>query len=897
MVAAPTGDLYFPRGPVTEEGFQSSEEGSDLHSPIFEDPYPPVVRYHLGHQISLPDVHASSLVPPYDARYPIHDINVQIPDQHLIGPLQVPSPPSLHIHQQPHPPHSDYGLHHHGLLDLTPHQSGRHDLSTLSPPDNFSYNLPQTRLPEPQLNLSHEPPHPTSTRRTQSIAPIDTKQRIVPATSAKGAAPSPSSNAAPTRPPRREASTAVIACRQCRARKIRCDSTRPVCNNCTRRNNECEYDAVPKRRGPDKRPGTRQRSCKKRPPESDHGAAQAKKRRKMGSDHEGSLISFDVKENVTGNGTKRPLPTPRFVQDDTSSAQIPQSVPLLLETSLPHRHFPPEAIYPKDEVSTLSQRCPLVYNTMDPALNHADYAHAITIHHQPVDQETRGLLPGVPSTQHSRSIWWGNLLHALSDNDDHEQALNFLRQELEFLLTFSSYWLFFFNKEALFRTLSDPHERLTIQPALIMASLALASLMKSSQIELGSAGRNRALFWRNSAQAALEVACKVEEIDYTLAEAALILAVFESSAHPEHSTQRTNDALTLMDRIIVNLSLQLGDITDPDATNFEENAVPSVIIDHYTTPKRCCCFNVPLPQEFSFAYNPPWDPHWNADEMRKEECRRICWSALTLIATHTAQCAAFHQEPLALQLADPSKFALLFPGEAYERAASHQIPGQSPKESIWALYCRSMLLWNSCIRQQDLGWSTQERATFAIEAWAETQAVQDALDMHICNSDTALMYVCREFLYNTRMTITSELRRLADVESAGAPRMFSRRHAQEWLYYQDQVAKRVKESVMRLGDTPGHLLSRRPFQVSWFSSQVAICLALWNYDRGLMQALELAKTFLIPLDALCILWPCEGQRARRDELRLQLEDACNAAGIQCPLHAEVSMPPILRRLL
>ena len=50
-----------------------------------------------------------------------------------------------------------------------------------------------------------------------------------------------------------------------RSRKIRCDSTRPVCNNCVRRSNECEYDAVPKRRGPDKRPGTRQRSCKKRP--------------------------------------------------------------------------------------------------------------------------------------------------------------------------------------------------------------------------------------------------------------------------------------------------------------------------------------------------------------------------------------------------------------------------------------------------------------------------------------------------------------------------------------------------------------------------------------------------------------------------------------------------------
>lgn len=52
-----------------------------------------------------------------------------------------------------------------------------------------------------------------------------------------------------------------------RARKIRCDSTRPECNNCLRRNNECEYDAMPKRRGPDKRPGTRQRRCKKRGPD------------------------------------------------------------------------------------------------------------------------------------------------------------------------------------------------------------------------------------------------------------------------------------------------------------------------------------------------------------------------------------------------------------------------------------------------------------------------------------------------------------------------------------------------------------------------------------------------------------------------------------------------------
>lgn len=63
-----------------------------------------------------------------------------------------------------------------------------------------------------------------------------------------------------------------------RSRKIRCDSTRPNCQNCIKRGNECVYDKVPKRRGPDKRPGTRKRSCKKR--QSDGSDPQPKKKQR-----------------------------------------------------------------------------------------------------------------------------------------------------------------------------------------------------------------------------------------------------------------------------------------------------------------------------------------------------------------------------------------------------------------------------------------------------------------------------------------------------------------------------------------------------------------------------------------------------------------------------------------
>lgn len=49
-----------------------------------------------------------------------------------------------------------------------------------------------------------------------------------------------------------------------RGRKIRCDGAKPICHNCSRRTENphvCTYDSAPKRRGPDKVPGARQRSA------------------------------------------------------------------------------------------------------------------------------------------------------------------------------------------------------------------------------------------------------------------------------------------------------------------------------------------------------------------------------------------------------------------------------------------------------------------------------------------------------------------------------------------------------------------------------------------------------------------------------------------------------------
>jgi hypothetical protein len=107
------------------------------------------------------------------------------------------------------------------------------------------------------------------------------------------------------------------------------------------------------------------------------------------------------------------------------------------------------------------------------------------------------------------------------------------------------------------------------------------------------------------------------------------------------------------------------DIDEPDVSVYNARSTPMVSYPgDYSVSDRCACIRtavssptsdaVPERYSFSFAFNPPWDPNWTIEERRKEECRRICWSALNLIANYTAQCAAFHQDPIELHLMEPA---------------------------------------------------------------------------------------------------------------------------------------------------------------------------------------------------------------------------------------------------
>jgi len=72
----------------------------------------------------------------------------------------------------------------------------------------------------------------------------------------------------------------------------------------------------------------------------------------------------------------------------------------------------------------------------------------------------------------------------------------------------------------------------------------------------------------------------------------------------------------------------------------------------------------------------------------------------------------------------------------------------SGKSTVWALYLRAMLLWNACVRRrQDGGVSDFDKRDFAMRAWIETEAIEDALQWHTCNVEKAFVYHGREILF------------------------------------------------------------------------------------------------------------------------------------------------------
>ncbi|KAH9029572.1 hypothetical protein EDB85DRAFT_2250787 [Lactarius pseudohatsudake] len=174
------------------------------------------------------------------------------------------------------------------------------------------------------------------------------------------------------------------------SRKIRCDSTRPKCQNCLKRGNDCAYDKVPKRRGPDKCPGTRKRSCKKR--QSD--GSQPKKQRRGDPFDEDTAARADCK------------------RDEISPTTLPVFVPVHHKVNKPETDPPaqassfvvgtpsfPDGYYVKSEVSPeLLLSHPFESDLRSPETPSYDDSSP-----PPADD---------PVVNYARNSWWDELLNA-----------------------------------------------------------------------------------------------------------------------------------------------------------------------------------------------------------------------------------------------------------------------------------------------------------------------------------------------------------------------------------------------------------------------------------------------------------------------------------------------------
>jgi hypothetical protein len=174
-----------------------------------------------------------------------------------------------------------------------------------------------------------------------------------------------------------------------------------------------------------------------------------------------------------------------------------------------------------------------------------------------------------------------------------------------------------------------------------------------------------------------------------------VLSFFELCAHPRHQMSRIRSALDILDSIIRLLGITHLDANDPTTSTFTRNAVPAVeasseeyfsasqsftssmsipsptqrspqqqqsAVDTTTSGSGCSCDAFSLGSQWPEARSqvpgwvttPMWNSEWSEGEIKKEECRRLCWSTLMLVSGHTSYSDAVNWRIQELFMVEPS---------------------------------------------------------------------------------------------------------------------------------------------------------------------------------------------------------------------------------------------------
>ncbi|KAI0642505.1 hypothetical protein C8Q79DRAFT_916852 [Trametes meyenii] len=711
-----------------------------------------------------------------------------------------------------------------------------------------------------------------------------------------------------------------VACMQCRGRKVRCDGAKPECFNCSRRTDlatdPCNYDAAPRRRGKDRTPGSRKLA-----------PYIPKKTRTTRS-----RLEEEARRNksVEAGPSRQPAPQPKSRGKAQTARESPGISSDLADTIL--LRSPAQAALSDPASDLLFLYPPDVMLSAEPLF--------LSVEDDRSQDEDRSTSIGAePSVHFTRETWWDALLGlyaAPSDRPDLAPVLTVdmrhrtserIAADLRFLFQASLHWVSFINIPRFFSNLFNPLTRQTMQPSLILGALGLATLFQSSDAELGAKGREKALRLVDQARGALEASINSGWIDVGLVQAAWILAFFEIQAHPKLAPYRTLGGMAMLDALIRALSLTTLDVDDPRVSVFVPHAVPIVssntpsiappppayapltsaglpnIVAHshpegqagarlgMPSPGKwqCGCeayslgYHWPIVRDLApqWAEMPMWPKDVSAGETLKEECRRLVWSSVMLTATHnTKTTAGTDWEPQHLWIKDPANYALLFPGENVTPPGTLSIA--SSKDSIWALYMRTLLLWHSCLRMRcDLSLNDTDRAQYAMSAWLEIDRIEALLNRHTCAVERGFLVQVRDILFNTRMCVSHEFQRFIPEATTGSGQLFYHAKAEQWMMHQLQVATYFSR-ILQNPKADGNDDSRRNFLMFWFMSQIIRALKLWDADHTLTIALDVARAFAPPTESLMLLWPSPYPRREYERLRARLVQTCLEAGVSPP---------------
>lgn len=320
-----------------------------------------------------------------------------------------------------------------------------------------------------------------------------------------------------------------------RNRKIRCDGAKPTCHNCTRRKNltgPCCYDPAPKRRGPDRNPGARQRLARDGNEEDTDGNRRPKARRNASSTSQRSGRDTSSASNPTTPSednlsavSSDSLHGGRFGDDNPWGALEPMQSLTVSQPSL--SQYSQNFVNGGEGVT--DQLFPADFQLV------AGFSQASFDPREPDNLgERRDYVQMVaqPSLEYSQKAWWDVLLnvYTLPDavntltpmNASRESVTSRVIKDLRFLFRASNYWFSFFHVPRFFQKFLDPKKRYDMQPSLILAMCSLAIFWQSSEIGQGKTGRTLALKLRDEAQSALESSINAGWFTDELAQAAWV---------------------------------------------------------------------------------------------------------------------------------------------------------------------------------------------------------------------------------------------------------------------------------------------------------------------------------------------------------------------------------------